>query len=67
MSGLVWFCANLDTQYEDGLWKSWPPAPAPVKLLARSVLWWINVDARKFGAVDRVGNMRHLYAVPEVM
>lgn len=63
-SGMVWCFANLDINFEDGLWKAWPPAPAPVKLLMRSIFWWMNSETTKFGAVDRAGNMQHLYAVP---
>jgi hypothetical protein len=60
------FCfANLDLQYENGMWSNWPNAPAPVKILFRSVFWWLHSDSRKFGACDRTGKMRPLYAVPE--
>ncbi|KAK4096321.1 hypothetical protein N658DRAFT_436356 [Parathielavia hyrcaniae] len=65
LAGMVFAFANLDMQYENAMWQNWPPAPPPVKILAKSVFWWLNADARKFGAVDRMGNMRHLYAVPE--
>ncbi|KAL2177306.1 uncharacterized protein P884DRAFT_277564 [Thermothelomyces heterothallicus CBS 202.75] len=61
----VWAFANMDLQYENAMWQDWPSAPAPAKLIMRSVFWWIYADARKFGAVDRAGNLRHLYAVPE--
>lgn len=60
--GMVWAFANLDVHYEDDSWLSWPPAPAPVKLLCRSVFWWMHADARRFGSVDRTGNMRPLPA-----
>ncbi|KAK3896594.1 hemerythrin HHE cation binding domain-containing protein [Staphylotrichum tortipilum] len=46
--------SNIDTQYEGGMWQSWPPAPAP-----------IYADWRRFGAMDRTGKLEHLYAVPE--
>jgi hypothetical protein len=62
---MVWAFANLDMNYENGMWPNWPPAPGPAKVLMRSVFWWIYADARKFGAVDRTGTLRHLYAVPE--
>ncbi len=65
LSGIIWFCANLDSQYENGRWQNWPPAPAHVKFLMRCVFWWTNADARKFGAVDRTGHMKPLYAVPQ--
>ncbi|KAK4120480.1 hypothetical protein N657DRAFT_692966 [Parathielavia appendiculata] len=65
LAGMVFCFANLDMQYENAMWQSWPPAPPPVKVLCRSVFWWLNPDARKFGAVDRMGKMQPLYAVPE--
>ena len=65
LSGLVWAFSNIDSQFEGGRWQSWPPAPTPVKILVREVLWWVNSDPRKFGATDRAGNMKHLYAVPQ--
>ncbi len=63
--GLLHAFSNIDTQYENGRWQSWPPAPAPVKILVRNVLWWTNAETRKFGATDRTGNLKHLYAVPQ--
>ena len=65
MPALVFAFANVNVHYEDDMWLAWPPAPAPVKVLARSVFWWMYADSRKFGAVDRAGKLRHLYAVPE--
>jgi hypothetical protein len=62
---MVFAFANLDVDFEKGAWANWPPAPAPVKVLARSVLWWLYADARKFGASDRTGKLQPLYAVPE--
>jgi hypothetical protein len=60
---MLWCFANIDLEYENGMWQSWPPAPAPVKVFMRSVFWWLNPDARKFGAVDRTGRLQPLYAV----
>lgn len=62
---MVWCTFNLDKNYENGMWSNWPPAPALVKVLMRFVLLCTRPDARKFGAADRTGTMRHLYAVPE--
>lgn len=56
--------ANLDVHFENDMWINWPPAPAPVKFLIKTVFWWIQRDVRKFGAVDRSGTMQPLYAVP---
>jgi hypothetical protein len=65
LAGVTWFVAHLDGKYENGIWQSWPPAPAHVRIMMRYVFWWTNADARKFGAVDRMGNMKPLYAVPQ--
>jgi hypothetical protein len=61
----VWAFSNIDSQFENGRWQSWPPAPTPVKILVQCLLWWTSADARKFGATDRLGKMKHLYAVPQ--
>ncbi|KAK3936573.1 hemerythrin HHE cation binding domain-containing protein [Diplogelasinospora grovesii] len=63
-AGLCFVFANMDVHYEDDLWKSFPPAPAPVKFLVRNVFWWMNADQWKFAACDRQGKLRPLYAVP---
>ncbi|KAL2270653.1 hypothetical protein VTJ83DRAFT_24 [Remersonia thermophila] len=49
----------------DNMWRNFPPAPAPVKMFIKSVLWWVHPEMRKFGAVYRSGRLRPLYAVPE--
>jgi hemerythrin-like domain-containing protein len=62
-AGLVWVWANIDLEFEDGRWTDWPPAPAPVKFVVSQVLWRMYGGMAKFGAVDRRGKMRPLYAL----
>ncbi|KAL1838506.1 hypothetical protein VTJ49DRAFT_2613 [Mycothermus thermophilus] len=64
-AGMVFCFANIDLGFEDNMWPNFPPAPAPVKVFIKNVLWWVHPDVRKFGAVDRSGKLRPLYAVPE--
>ncbi|KAK4445921.1 hypothetical protein QBC34DRAFT_412474 [Podospora aff. communis PSN243] len=61
--GLVWIWANIDFEFEDGRWTNWPPAPAPVRFLVSQVIWRIHGGMAKFGAADRQGKMKPLYAL----
>lgn len=61
--GMVWIWAHLDMEFEEGRWASWPPAPGPVKFLVSTLLWKFHAGMVKFGAVDRHGRMRPLYAL----
>ncbi|KAK1764385.1 hemerythrin HHE cation binding domain-containing protein [Phialemonium atrogriseum] len=66
--GIMGLCAcyaMLDIHYEDDLWINWPPAPGVVKFVCRNVVWRLNADMLKFGAVDKDGKMKPLYAVPQ--
>ncbi|KAK0649644.1 hypothetical protein B0T16DRAFT_135241 [Cercophora newfieldiana] len=65
LSGIAWAWSHIDTQFEDGLWASWPPAPAPVKFLTSTMLWRVYGSMVKFGACDKHGNMKPLFAVPK--
>jgi hypothetical protein len=56
---------NLDSGFEDGLWKNFPPAPWIVFFLSRHVFYWFYADQWKFAPCDRAGQMRPLYAVPQ--
>jgi len=62
--GMPWCFVNLDIHFEEDRWMNWPPAPAPIKFVVRYLTYWIHSDSWKFGACDRGGNMRPLYAVP---
>lgn len=59
------FLMNLDAEYEEGMWREWPPMPALVRwgLVngAGSVHWgwW------KFASCDAWGRRRALYALGE--
>ncbi|KAK3934693.1 hemerythrin HHE cation binding domain-containing protein [Diplogelasinospora grovesii] len=63
--GMVWCFANLDVHYENDMWTQWPPAPSVVKFVCRNMLWWFHASTVKFGAVDRLGNLKPLYAAAE--
>ena len=64
LAGIAWAWANIDTQFEDGMWASWPPAPAPAKFLIATMLWRAYWRLGKFGACDKNGRMKQLYAIP---
>ncbi|OIW24587.1 hemerythrin HHE cation binding domain-containing protein [Coniochaeta ligniaria NRRL 30616] len=64
LTGLTIIFSMLDLHHEDGLWANWPPAPAVVNFLCRNLICWFVRDTTKFGACDRLGNMKPLYAVP---
>lgn len=64
MAAMVWCFANLDIHRENDLWLNWPPAPAPLKFLLKTLFWWYYADCRRFGSTDKQGNLRPLpYAV----
>lgn len=54
----------LDIHYEDDMHADFPPMPAIVNFITRYVLWWFVRSTTKFGASDRHGNRKPLYAVP---
>lgn len=57
------FLLNLDVTYEDGMWASWPPMPAPIRWGLVNIAgayhwgWW------KFASCDSAGKPRQLYAL----
>jgi hypothetical protein len=55
----------LDIHYEGDLWKAFPPAPAVIKFIVLNIVWFFGSSTYKFGACDRHGNMKPLYAVPD--
>ncbi|KAI5461582.1 hemerythrin HHE cation binding domain-containing protein [Mariannaea sp. PMI_226] len=60
---LTWGFFNHDKQYEEGLWQSWPPAPAPVVFIVRWITYWIHSDWWRFAPCDRYGRLKErLYA-----
>jgi hypothetical protein len=54
----------LDIHYEDDTHISFPPMPAPISFITRNIIWWFVSGTTKFGASDRYGNLKPLYAVP---
>jgi len=47
------------------MWKDWPPAPFPVKFIAKTVMPRFYGDALKFCSCDRSGKLQPLYALRE--
>ena len=63
VAGMPWGFANIDTEFEGGRWRSWPPAPGVVKFLARDLTFWVHRDWWKFSSCGRDGKMQPLYAL----
>ncbi|KAB5582960.1 hemerythrin HHE cation binding domain-containing protein [Coniochaeta sp. 2T2.1] len=62
--GNVTVCLTMhDTNFENGIWKQWPPMPTPIRFLIRNIIWWFVRDTSKFGPCDHKGNLKPLYAV----
>lgn len=58
----LFFLLNLDREYEDGLWKDWPPVPRPIKWLLLNIGGWVHSGWWKFASCDAEGRPRQLYA-----
>jgi hypothetical protein len=62
---MPFFLFNYDSEYEDGIWASWPPIPAPVRWVIVNVAkirhpgWW------KFASCDASRRRIPLYAVSD--
>ena len=58
------FLLNLDGGFEEGMWKNWPPMPAPIRWGLANVAgawhagWW------RFSSCDSAGRPRELHAQP---
>jgi hypothetical protein len=58
--GTPFFFRNLDVEFEDGLWKEWPPVPR--------IVWWVmqwtvvswNGGWWDFASCDGSGTLREL-------
>lgn len=70
MSGVTdvmpFFLFNYDSEYEDGLWKDWPPIPGPVRWILISVAKVMHPGWWKFASCDAVRRRKELYAVPDL-
>lgn len=64
LAGITWAWAHIDTEYEGGLHKSWPPAPWVVKVVASNVLWRVHRGLVQFGACDKNARMKPLLMGP---
>lgn len=59
---LVFFLLNMDRDYEEGIWRDWPPIPTPARWAITNVAglwhnsWW------KFASCDASGRRKELYA-----
>ncbi|PMD48704.1 hypothetical protein L207DRAFT_539882 [Hyaloscypha variabilis F] len=58
--GVPFFFRNLDTEYEDGLWRGWPPIPGLVWwVMQRSFVAW-NWRLWRFASCDAHGKLKEL-------
>jgi hypothetical protein len=57
------FLLNLDTTYENGMWASWPPMPAPIKWGLVNIAGAYHWGRWKFASCDSAGKPRALYAL----
>lgn len=65
MTGFPFLAVNLDKHFEGDRWAAtFPPGPgqAVLAVVRNSTYWW-HSDWWKFGATDRFGKLRPLYAV----
>jgi hypothetical protein len=53
---------NHDREFEDGLWKAWPPIPGPMLWIMTRVLGWWHRDWWKFASCNADGVPRELFA-----
>ncbi|KAH9220757.1 hypothetical protein DL95DRAFT_432971 [Leptodontidium sp. 2 PMI_412] len=60
---MPFFLFNFDCEYEDGLWKDWPPIPGPVRWGLINVAKVLHPGWWKFASCDGARRRRELYAV----
>lgn len=56
------FLFNYDRDFEDGIWKDWPPIPAPVRLVLMSAGKVLHPGWWKFASCDIWRQRKELYA-----
>ncbi|GAM40557.1 hypothetical protein TCE0_039f12998 [Talaromyces pinophilus] len=59
---MIFFLRNSDLEFEDGLWKNWPPIPGPVRWSILKTLGRWHVGWWRFASCDESGRMQQLYA-----
>jgi hypothetical protein len=64
MDVVPFFLFNMDREFEDGLWKDWPPIPKPVRWALTRGATLFNSGCWRFASCDSDGRPRELYAVP---
>ncbi|KUJ16689.1 uncharacterized protein LY89DRAFT_707217 [Mollisia scopiformis] len=57
------FMFNFEGDYEDGLWKDWPPIPGPVRWGMMGIANMLHSGWWKFAACDAKKRRRELYAL----
>lgn len=57
---LMFFLYNLDSSYEDGLWKDWPDIPGPVRWLMPRVIGGWHRQCWKFASCNADGKRKEL-------
>ncbi|KAF2660379.1 hypothetical protein K491DRAFT_674882 [Lophiostoma macrostomum CBS 122681] len=57
------FLLNLDVSYEEGMWASWPPMPAPIRWGLVNIAGAYHWGRWKFASCDAAGKPRELYAL----
>ena len=62
---LPFFLFNFDSEYEDGIWRDWPPIPAPVRWGLMGVARVMHSGWWKFASCDAGRRKKELYAVGE--
>ncbi|KAG4417919.1 hypothetical protein IFR04_008973 [Cadophora malorum] len=62
---LPFFLFNFDSEYEDGLWKDWPPIPGPIRWMVMNVAKLVHPGWWKFASCDGTRRRKELYALPE--
>jgi hypothetical protein len=60
------FLFNFDSEYEDGLWKNWPPIPGPIRWMVMSAGKVLHPGLWKFASCDAARRRKDLYAVPDL-
>ncbi|RDW64986.1 hypothetical protein BP6252_10637 [Coleophoma cylindrospora] len=62
---LPFFLFNFDREYEDGLWRNWPPIPGPVRWVLMNVAKVLHPGWWKFAGCDGTTLKSALYAAPD--
>lgn len=64
---LPFFLFNFDSEYEDGLWRDWPPIPGVVRWGLMGVARCLHPGWWKFASCDAGRRKKELYAVADTL